>query len=143
MFGFFQKKHSILLSPEVHGKVMLDARPLVNITVYRELFYEKRFLEETRTDSNGSFYFPERITRSNAPGKLFGETHVTQLIAAEVDSQMYILWSTSTTNIHGPATIREKLSQLICDINNPEVLTHLENQETPQFTHNVTTICRW
>ena len=142
MFGFF-KRYDVHLSPEVHGRITLDGKPVPGLKVYRELFYEKRYVDQTTTDSDGYFSFPEKEIKSSAPGKLFGETHVTQVITADHQEETYLLWRTSTSRIKPSEEITKKLKSLHCDLNTPEKLQHFPMAEHPSFTHNVSSICRW
>jgi len=68
MFGFL-KRYDVHLSPEVHGQVKLDGKPMANLEVYRELTYRDDFIDKTVTDFEGRFYFPEKNIRSRIPGR--------------------------------------------------------------------------
>lgn len=142
MFGFL-KRYDVHLSPEVHGRITLDGEPMAGLTVYREMFYEKRRVDTTNTDSDGFFNFPQKDIKSSAPGKLFGETHVTQVITVDYKEETYLLWRTSTSRIKPSAEITKKLGSLECDLTMPEKLQHFPMAEHPSFTHDVSSICRW
>lgn len=142
MFGLF-KRYDVHLSPEVQGRITLDGKPMSGLKVYRELFYEKRHVDTATTGSDGSFSFPEKEIKSSAPGKLFGETHVTQVITVDHQDETYLLWRTSTSRIKPSAEITKKLESLNCDLKTPEELHHFPMAEHPSFTHDVSSICRW
>jgi len=142
MFGFF-KRYDVHLSPAVHGQVKLDGEPMANLEVYRELFYEKKYMDKTTTDAEGRFHFPEKNIKSRNPGKLFGETHVTQVLTVDHGQDTHLLWRTSTTRIEPSKVITDKLASLNCDLENSEELHHFQMHENPDFTHDVSSICRW
>lgn len=137
------KRYDVELSPEVRGRVSIEGVPLPNLEVYRELFYEERYLEKAYTDSEGRFTFPKKSIKSRSPGKLFGETHITQVITVDHNDAPYLLWRTSTTRLETPKVLRSKLEKLDCDLTWPEKLQHFEVRENPSFTHNIRSICRW
>lgn len=142
MFGFF-RRYEVHLSPEVKGHIVAGGKPLEGAEVYRELFYEEYYVDKAVTDPEGRFSFPQKIIRSRGPGKLFGETHITQVITVDYQGATYLLWRTSTTNLITPQVLAEKLHSLYCKLETPEELQHFPARERPSVTHNIRTVCRW
>lgn len=142
MFDFL-KRYEVHLSPEVNGRVVMGGQAVAGAEVYRELFYEVRYLAKTVTDAEGRFSFPAKIINSRNPGKLFGETHITQVITLDHADETFLLWRTSTTKLRTPQVLAEKLQNLNCDLETPETLQHFPILENPSFTHNIRSICRW
>ncbi|MGM0433306.1 MAG: DUF6795 domain-containing protein [Pseudomonadota bacterium] len=142
MFNWF-KYYDAQLSPEIHGRILKNGEPLSGVTVYRELFHAKNYVAKTVTDADGRFAFPAKTIQSREPGKLFGVEHITHSITADHGDRTYLLWHYTKSTRHPEQVIDEKLSDLFCELNNPEQLHHFDNAENPNFTHNIRGICHW
>ncbi|MAM00587.1 MAG: hypothetical protein CL583_19315 [Alteromonadaceae bacterium] len=142
MFGWF-KRYDVLLSPEVQGRITLAGAPVEHVKVFRETTYDGHTLESVTTDGDGRFFFPVRTTRSSTPGKPFDEQRLRQVLVAEYQGQDYLLWYYVTARLSGEVVINEKLRSLSCDLNDEEISHHFTMVENPDFTHNISSICRW
>lgn len=142
MFGFL-KRYDVHLSPEVHGSVTLDGKPMANLEVYRELHYGKNYIDKTVTGSDGRFSLPEKNIRSRIPGRLIDETRLRQVVSVYYDNKPYLLWYAVTDRIKEEKVVMEKLSTLDCDLKTPETSQHFVRHENPSFTHDISSICRW
>jgi len=144
MFGLL-KKYDVHLSPEVVGRITLNAKPLPNQEVIRSLTYthHKETIEKTFTDNNGNFSFPERNTTSRKPGSMFDESNVRQIILVERNGDKFLLWFANTIGIKPAKAIHKRLSSLNCDLNDSEISLEFSSIEHPQTSHFVHSICRW
>ncbi|WP_417547635.1 DUF6795 domain-containing protein [Marinobacter segnicrescens] len=142
MFGF-GKKYDVELFPEVEGWIVRDGVPLEGVIIVREATYDEAEIQETTTDQHGYFSFPEWITSSRTPGKPFVEDRLRQVIVAKHGGQTFVLWYYVTGRIEGESVVAEKLRALLCDLNDEEVDHHFQKAENPDFTHNISSICRW
>ncbi|MGM0433304.1 MAG: DUF6795 domain-containing protein [Pseudomonadota bacterium] len=142
MFGWF-KRYDVHLSPAVKGRILKDGEPVPDVKIFRELTYEKEYLDQTQTNDEGYFELPAKWIRSGIPGRMFDQTRIRQIVDAEKDGQSYLLWYTNTPSIEPEKTVTEKLGALHCDLSTPEKLHHFTVAEDPNFTHDVFSICRW
>lgn len=144
MFGFF-KKYDVHLSPVVQGQINLNGHPVPNQKVIRSLTYgdDAEQIEEVMTDQNGKFYFPDKNIRSSRPGSMFDESTVRQIVLIERDNKKYLLWYSDTFGIKPAEAISERLSALICDLNNSEETFEFPSIEHAKLNHFTYSICRW
>ncbi|WP_236559806.1 DUF4198 domain-containing protein [Colwellia sp. 20A7] len=144
MFGLF-KKYDVHLSPEVHGVITKEGKPVVGLEVFRGLTYvgDKELLDKTVTDQQGVFYFAEKNIRSRRPGSMFHEARIRQIIDVDYQGSRYLLWATVVTGITPNIAVSSKLTQLNCDLNNSEEYYEFNNVEHPNDPHGVESICRW
>lgn len=142
MFSFF-KRYDVHLSPEVHGRITLNDEPMANLEIFRELHYGKEYLDNTLTDAEGEFYFPEKIIKSSIPGKPFDETRTIQVITVDYENRVYLLWHTATGSTEPRKVLVERLRRLDCDLGNTEIMQHFQMHENPSFEHHIGGICRW
>lgn len=142
MFGL-GKKYDVELFPPVQGRILLDGEALSGVTVIREATYDNSDIQEARTDEEGRFSFPEWLVKSRTPGKPFVEDRLRQVIIAEHQGHKYVLWYYVTGRTSGEAVVAEKLQALDCDLRDEETDHHFQKAENPDFTHNVSSICRW
>ena len=142
MFGFF-KRYDVHLSPEVRGQITLDGQPLANIEIERILDYDKEYFDTTLSDENGKFYFPEKSIKSTRPGQMLDETRTRQVIGLTHHEKRYLLWYTTTSSLAPEKVIVDKLTNLSCDLSNPEERYEIPIHEDPSFYHVIISICRW
>lgn len=142
MLGF-GKKYDVELFPFVEGRVTQNGAPLKNATVIREATYDGAEVQETVTDQDGYFSFPEWVVSSRTPGKPLMEARLRQVIIVSHETKAFVLWYYVTGRIDGEKVIAEKLRTLHCELNDDEVDHHFQKAENPNFTHNVSSICRW
>lgn len=139
MFSWF-KKYDVHLSPAVHGKITFNGSPVANVKVFRELTYDKEYLDHAVTDSSGHFDFDEKNIRSSRPGGAF-DTAKRQVLYVDYNEQRYLLWYYSTLNASEAKTLTEKMQQLHCELTHPEKTYELPNHEFPDHPHGVTGVC--
>ena len=144
MFGLF-KKYDVHLSPEVHGTITNQGKPVVGLEVFRGLTYvgDEELIDKTVTDNQGVFYFTEKNIRSRRPGSMFHEARIRQIIDVDYQDVRYLLWATVMTGIAPNAAVSKKLTQLNCDLNDSEEYYEFNNIEYPDNAHGVESICRW
>jgi len=142
MFGF-GKKTEVHLSPEVKGSITRNGEPVPGAEVYRTLDYDKEYFEQTFTDKEGRFGFPETNVRSGLPSKLMDETRVRQVIGAVVDGKKYLLWYHTPGGINERTAVTRRLRNLHCDLTTPEKELLFRNLKKPDFPHAAFSICRW
>lgn len=142
MFGFI-KKYDVHLSPEVRGRILRDGEPVQGMQVSRSLTYEDELIDRTTTDRDGRFSFPSKSIQSRLPGRPLTEMRTHQIVYATEKGKHFILWHYTAESIEPETTVTEKLSELNCDLSNPEKLYHFKWVEHPDFTHDVISICRW
>lgn len=142
MFGL-GKRYDVHLFPPVQGRILMDGRPLSGVTVVREATYDDAEIQETVTDQEGHFSFPAWTIKSRTPGKPFVEDRLRQVIVANHQGSKYVLWYYVTGRIEGEKVIAEKLQTLNCDLKDEEIDHHFVKAENPEFTHNISSICRW
>ncbi|WP_353538052.1 DUF6795 domain-containing protein [Colwellia sp. KU-HH00111] len=141
MFGLF-KKYDVYLSPEIHGRITVAGKPIKNVVINRTLTYADEISDQSKTNNDGEFYFPEQIIRSRLPGQMLDETRVFQTVDLNYKDKEYLLWYTVTEG-KAHKNIYNKLQQLNCDLTMQEEKNYFINYEYPEFTHNVLSICRW
>lgn len=142
MFGF-GRKYDVQLFPPVQGRILLDGSALPGVTVIREATYDEAEIQETRTNHEGYFSFPAWTIKSRTPGKPLVEDRLRQVIIVNHQGSKYVLWYYVTGRIDGEKVVAEKLQTLNCDLQNEEIDHHFQKVENPDFTHNISSICRW
>ncbi|MBU2870476.1 DUF4198 domain-containing protein [Colwellia sp. E2M01] len=144
MFGLF-KKYDVHLSPEVHGVITKEGKPVVGLTVFRGLTYgdDKELVDKTSTDNEGRFSFEEKNIRSRKPGSMFDESSIRQTIDVDYQGEKYILWYTEAIGIEPNKALTERLAKLYCDLNNSQDEFEFNSYEYPQAGYLVHSICRW
>lgn len=139
MFAWF-KKYDVHLSPAVRGKITFNGKPVANTKVFRELTYDKEYLDYATTNADGSFSFDEKNIRSRRPGSAF-DTSKRQVLYIDHNDQRYLLWYYTTLNASEAKTLTEKMQRLQCELTQPEKTYELPNQEFPEHPHGVTGVC--
>lgn len=144
MFSLF-KKYDVHLSPEVHGQITLEGKPLSNIEILRGLTYgdDGELIDKATTDEQGRFYFPEKNIRSRKPGSMFDESRIRQIISLDYNKEKYLLWYTAPIGVKTNKALTERLKKLNCDLSNIEEEVEFDSPEYPQSGHLVHSICRW
>ncbi|MBU2870473.1 hypothetical protein KO502_07170 [Colwellia sp. E2M01] len=144
MFGLF-KKYDVHLSPEVHGVITKEGKPVVGLTVFRGLTYgdDKELVDEAITDNKGRFSFEEKNIRSRKPGSMFDESRIRQVIVAKAENKQYMLWYTQAIGIEPNKALTEHLKKLNCELENSEEKIRFNSYEYPQAGYLVHSICRW
>lgn len=144
MFGLF-KKYDVHLSPEVHGVITNNGAPVVGLKVFRGLTYgdDKELIDETLTDDEGRFSFPEKNIRSRKPGSMFDESSIRQTIDVDYEGEKYILWYTEAIGIEPNKALTERLIKLNCELTNSQEEFEFDSVEYPQAGYLVHSICRW
>lgn len=144
MFGLF-KKYDVHLSPEVHGVITNKGEPVADLKVFRGLTYgdDKELVDETLTDDQGRFSFPEKNIRSRKPGSMFDESRIRQVIVAKAENKDYMLWYTQAIGVEPNKALSERLEKLYCELENPEEKVRFNSFEYPQAGYLVHSICRW
>lgn len=119
MFG----KKKVYLSPEIHGTLLNHGKPVPAIEITRLLAYEEDYIDTAITDSNGKFYFPEKVIESSRPNNPFNETRIVQAITIEDhtfeghDNGDYIfLWGHQRGRITRVDITDERLSRIVFDL---------------------------
>lgn len=144
MFGLF-KKYDVHLSPEVHGTITNQGKPVVGLEVFRGLTYgdDKEMVDSTSTDSEGRFSFTEKNIRSRKPGSMFDESRIRQVIVAKGENKEYMLWYTQSIGFEPNKALTEHLKKLNCELGNSEEKIRFNSYEYPQAGYLVHSICRW
>jgi len=144
MFGIF-KKYDVHLSPEIHGQILLNGKPVSNQEVLRGLTYgdDKEIIDKTMTDDEGNFFLPEKVIRSRKPGSMFDESRTRQVIVTHHDNKDLMLWYTQSIGIAPNKALSEKLNKLNCDLTNSEEETEFSSYEYPRTGYLLHSICRW
>ncbi len=144
MFGLF-KKYDVHLSPEVHGVITSQGKPVVGLEILRGLTYgdEKELLDKTLTDIEGKFSFAKKIIRSRKPGSMFDESRIRQIVVAKDKNKDYMLWYTQAIGTEPNLALTERLENLRCELTNDEEKVRFKSYEYPQAGYLVHSICRW
>lgn len=149
MFGLFKKQKTKLstvhLCPSVKGQILDNGKPVAGETVYRQLAYIDGKLREdqTTTNTNGEFYFPEINIQSDIPNNPFAEHRTQQVIYINAEKDILRLWDVNQPGLEPKIEFQTKLSTLLCDINNEEVNFEFKYSDHPTLTYYGGTICRW
>ncbi len=141
MFSWF-KKYDVHLSPAVQGTITFQGSPVANVKVFRELTYDKEYLDHASNEM-GQFQFAEKNIKSRQPGNKLNQSTIRQVISADYQGKTYVLWYTSTPSITPHATFQRVLSNLNCELTSSEEKFSFANIEHPDFPHGVVSICRW
>ena len=144
MFGLF-KKYDVHLSPEVHGVITNQGKPVAGLKVFRGLTYgdDKEILDETLTDDEGRFNFAEKNIRSRKPGSMFDESRIRQVVFTKNENKDAMLWYTQAIGIEPNKALTERLQKLHCELTNSEEEFEFDSVEYPQAGYLVHSICRW
>lgn len=154
------EKEEIHLSPEVKGRVLDNGKPVVGMTIMRELSYNDydSIKDTTITDNDGCFSFPKKIMKKSPYRMEITHHHISQLIAVvdkdkkyrrDNSQTLYPLWNVTKKHIGQDESFIEKLKSLECDINNKEYYfafdyrSDWDVEEKYRYENSGTTICRW
>lgn len=143
IFGFFNRE-SFLLSPQVQGQLLESGKAVVGKTIYRELYYDGRHLDQTVTDQQGRFTFPASSIRTSTPTSMFGNDSLMQHIYfRKADGNEFTLWLAKLfyEGDQDSFTLKEQLIKLECDIANNAQTYDVPVQENPDHNIVVHTLC--
>ena len=144
IFGLFSRE-KFLLSPPVQGELLDSGKAVVGRTVYRELYYDGRHLDQTETDHQGQFSFPAATIRTSTPSSMFGNDSLMQHIyVGKPGENEFTLWLAKLFYYgnQDSLTLKNKLSDLQCDIANNAETYDLPVQENPEQEMVIHTLCR-
>lgn len=85
-------KKTVLLSPEINGRLVNAGVPLAGQTVMRYLNYDNSYEDEAVTDSDGRFHFDPVSIKSSRPNNPFDETRIFQLLIITIEDKEIALW---------------------------------------------------
>ncbi|MDN2664612.1 hypothetical protein OW492_14635 [Psychromonas sp. 14N.309.X.WAT.B.A12] len=143
IFGFFSRE-TFLLSPPIQGQLLDTGKVVVGKTVYRELYYDGRHLDQTVTDQHGKFTFPASTIRTSTPSSMFGNDSLMQHIyLGKPGENEFTLWLAKlfyNGNQHS-LTLKGKLSELRCDVANSAKTYDVPVQENPEHKIVIHTLC--
>ena len=144
MFGLF-KKYDVHLSPEVHGTITNQGKPVVGLEVSRGLTYgdNKELIDTSTTDAKGKFKFAEKNIRSRKPGSMFDESRIRQVVFTKNENKDFMLWYTQAIGIEPNKALTDRLQKLHCELTDPEQQFEFDSVEYPQSGYLVHSICRW
>lgn len=144
MLGIFNRS-TVHLSPEVHGNITLEGRPVAALKVSRSLFYgdDAEKTEYATTNDDGDFSFPEVNIQSGKPDSMFDESRIKQIIELVYKGEKYLLWYTAPLGTKPNQALSERLSKLNCDLSDGEQDIEFKSVEYPQAQHLIYSICRW
>ncbi|RBW47025.1 hypothetical protein DS885_05340 [Psychromonas sp. B3M02] len=143
IFSFFNRE-TFLLSPPVQGQLLDDGKAVVGKTVYRELYYDGRHLDQTVTDQQGRFIFPSSTIKTSKPSSMFGSGSLMQHIyLGEPGENELTLWLAKLfyNGNQNSLTLKDKLSRLQCDITNTAKTYDVPVQENPEQEMVIHTLC--
>jgi hypothetical protein len=111
-------KKTVLLSPEINGRLVNAGVPLAGRTVIRYLNYDNDYEDEAVTDSEGRFHFDPVSIKSARPNNPFDETRIFQLLKIIVEGQEVVLWghTREIPDRKGIPYIDKKLSGAVFDV---------------------------
>ncbi|NHH90416.1 DUF6795 domain-containing protein [Pseudoalteromonas sp. MB47] len=137
--------YKVHLCPEVTGHLTNNGEPLPNVKIERGLYFSdgKVRKDNTYTDSRGYFNFPEWEIRSDQPGFPFAEIFTNQIICTNYNSQEYLLWRSTLTDIQPRHEFTYKLSTLNADIKDEQICFNFKNTLHPHAPLRASSIVRW
>lgn len=152
------KKVDVHLCPEVKGRIVYQGEPVEGLKVLRQLVYNDLDVikDEVITDVNGEFYFSEKNIKL-AKRKLGFQYRATHQIISIIDKEkkyrlwdkdhQYRLWEVTQPETSPIPNFMDKLKNMRCDLDNPEVIfdfAYDEKMAVDDYYHYYgLTICRW
>ncbi|MCR9982831.1 hypothetical protein NB610_12505, partial [Vibrio alginolyticus] len=92
MFGFF-KKFKYTLSPEIKGTLVLEQRPLENVTVYLEAnFLKNTYKRSSSTNELGEFHFKPVIHSQRFKESALNQTYSYIGIYTYINEEKKYIW---------------------------------------------------
>lgn len=85
-------KKTVLLSPEIKGRLVNAGVPLAGQKITRYLDYDTPLYDHATTDSHGRFHFESVSIKSSLPNNPFDETRIFQALTVTIDHQELDLW---------------------------------------------------
>jgi len=101
----------------VTGVVTQNGQPLENAEIKRNVTWQKKDADQTRTDSNGRFSFPSIF--HNSLMKYFPAEFVShQTITIHHDGKQYLAWETTKRETEENSELGGKAINLSCELSN-------------------------
>ena len=105
----------------VSGTLTKDEKPVSNAKIIRRWEHESLEQDETSTDENGNFFFPE-VRRRTLVQLLPAEFVVAQQIAVVHEGEEIVIWSNSKRDSAKNSELGGRDLDLLCDLTNEESL---------------------
>ncbi|WP_226664463.1 transthyretin-like family protein [Microbulbifer aggregans] len=105
----------------VTGTLTKDEKPVTNAKIIRRWEHESLEQDETSTDENGNFTFPE-VRRRTLVQMLPAEFVVAQQIAVVQGDEEIVIWSNSKRDSGKNSELGGKDLDLYCDLDNEEAM---------------------
>ncbi|WP_077341933.1 DUF6795 domain-containing protein [Pseudocolwellia agarivorans] len=138
------KKHTVELSPEVHGRLSNNKTPISNHKIKRCLIYgDEEYIDEAITDFYGKFQFPSKNIKSRLPGNPLHEPKVQQIVCMEVEEKVYLIWFSNQDGLHINPLYCSYLNNLNADISNEKESFWIDDIKDPTQSYQIHSICRW
>jgi len=138
------KKYTVELSPEVSGQLSNKKTPLLNQTIKRCLIYgDEEYVDTTITDFDGKFKFPPKNIQSRLPGNPLHEPKVQQIICADINDSVYLIWFSNQDDIHINPLYCDYLNHLNADISDEKESFWIDDIKDPEQSYQIHSICRW
>ncbi|GAA78136.1 MULTISPECIES: DUF6795 domain-containing protein [Pseudoalteromonas] len=142
MFGF-SKKQDFTLSVPISGQLLNDGKPLANITIFKSFTFGDEYLDETTSDDNGNFSFPERVIKTSKPANMFDNGSLIQHIYIKKDNSKDIVLWFARIGLHKQSkTLNEYLNNLVCDIAKEPQTYDIPVVEDKEHVFTVYTACK-
>ncbi|WP_052749022.1 DUF6795 domain-containing protein [Arsukibacterium ikkense] len=144
VFDWF-KRTEIKWSPEIHGVITEQGKPVTDQEVKRRLYYEgKEQFDTTTTDANGQFHFPQKtrkVRRVMFDVSVAMELYVTNYPTANEDDLVFRVANLNHLNYQALDLI---LSEMQCELAAPtknEQLKYLEDLNLADIAPAVLSKC--
>ncbi|EAS78210.1 hypothetical protein H4F24_12180 [Vibrio alginolyticus] len=127
MFDFF-KKFKYTLSPEIKGTLVLDQRPLKNLTVYLEAnFLKNAYKRSSITNELGEFHFKPVIHSQRFKESALNQTYSYIGIYTYINEEKKYIWESQLSYVSPPIFIKDNLNNLYCELKNKEFRYFFKN----------------
>ncbi|EGR0712288.1 TPA: DUF6795 domain-containing protein [Vibrio alginolyticus] len=127
MFDFF-KKFKYTLSPEIKGTLVLDQRPLKNLTVYLEAnFLKNAYKRSSITNELGEFHFKPVIHSQSFKESALNQTYSYIGIYTYINEEKKYIWESQLSYVSPPIFIKDNLNNLYCELKNKEFRYFFKN----------------
>ncbi|EMY6775741.1 hypothetical protein ABCL22_002152 [Vibrio alginolyticus] len=127
MFDFF-KKFKYTLSPEIKGTLVLDQRPLKNLTVYLEAnFLKNAYKRSSITNELGEFHFKPVIHSQRFKESTLNQTYSYIGIYTYINEEKKYIWESQLSYVSPPIFIKDNLNNLYCELKNKEFRYFFKN----------------
>ncbi|EGQ8017614.1 hypothetical protein KIN38_18825 [Vibrio sp. B511a] len=127
MFDFF-KKFKYTLSPDIKGTLVLDQRPLENVTVYLEAnFLKNNYKRSSSTNELGEFHFKPVIHAQRFKESALNQTYSYIGIYTYINEEKKYIWESQLNYVSPPIFIEDNLSNLYCELEDTEFRYFFKN----------------